>query len=104
MKKNKIKKRVKNQRLQWYTFEEVFKRASKKKEFRTAYNVELSRLRLARRIRELRSSQKLTQKIVAQRAGMPQSVIARMESGERGISVDTLEKVAHAFGKKVQLV
>ena len=45
----------------------------------------------------------LTQKMLAQRVGMSQSVIARIESGERGISVDTLGRVAHAIGKKIQL-
>ncbi len=104
MKKRVTKNRVKNQGLQWHSFDQVFKKVSKKKEFKASYNAESSRLRMARRIRELRTVLRLSQKIVAQRAGMPQSVIARVESGGRGITLDTLGKIAHAFGKEVELV
>lgn len=90
--------------LKWHSLEEVFRKASKSKVFREAYREETQRLRLAKQIRELRTSKRLTQKAVAKRADMPQSVIARIESGDRGISVDTLGRVAHTFGKEVQLV
>jgi len=90
--------------LQWHSFEQVFKKASRIKGFQQSYNEELLRLKLAKQIRELRSARQLTQKMVAQKAGMPQSVIARIESGDRGVSVDTLGRVAHTFGKEVQLV
>jgi transcriptional regulator with XRE-family HTH domain len=46
----------------------------------------------------------MTQALVAQKAGMPQSVIARIESGNHSMSFDTLVKVAHALGKKVKIV
>ena len=41
---------------------------------------------------------------MADRAGMPQSVIARIESGTRGMSLDTLGKIAIVLGKKIELV
>ena len=85
-------------------FEEIFRKASKSKEFRQTYKAEMLRIRLAKHIRELRIAHHLTQKAVAKRARMPQSVIARIESGDRGISVDTLGRLAHSFGKEVQLV
>ncbi len=69
-----------------------------------AHSKETRCLRLAKQIRALRIAHRMTQRVVAQRSGMPQSVIARIESGSRGISVDTLGRVAHALGKKVQLV
>ncbi|MCR4333441.1 MAG: helix-turn-helix domain-containing protein [Patescibacteria group bacterium] len=94
----------KQQNLQWHSFDEVFSRSSKKKEFRLAYNEEIVRLRLARQIRNLRTTSQMTQLIVAKKSGMPQSVIARVESGDRGISVDTLGRIAHTLGKEVQLV
>ena len=90
--------------LKWVSFEQLLKKASKSKAFRKAYREEMQRLRLAKQIRELRTSKRLTQKAVAKRADMPQSVIARVESGSRGISVDTLGKIAHTLGKEVQLV
>lgn len=90
--------------LKWRSFEDVFKGLSKSKAFRDAYAEEITRRRLAKQIRDIRTSHRLTQHTVAQRSGMPQSVIARIESGGRGISVDTLGRVAHTLGKEVQLV
>lgn len=96
------KKQQKN--LQWHSFNEVFGKSSKKKEFRRAYDEEIVRLRLARQIRDLRTTNQMTQLVVAQKSGMSQSVVARIESGDRGISVDTLGRIAHTLGKEVQLV
>ncbi|MBI4093559.1 helix-turn-helix transcriptional regulator [Candidatus Kaiserbacteria bacterium] len=100
MKKQKITEKD----LKWHTFDEVLAHLSKSKAFREAYAEERARRRLARQIRDLREAQRLTQLAVARRADMPQSVIARVESGDRGISVDTLGKIAHTLGKEVQLV
>lgn len=86
------------------TFNEVFSRASKDERFKQAYNEEITRLRLAREVRLLRTKKHLTQEVVAQKAGMPQSVVARIESGERSVSVDTLGRIAYALGKEVCLV
>ncbi len=90
--------------LKWHSLEDVFRQASKSNAFQQSYRGEVVRLRLAKQIRELRTGQRLTQHLVAKRANMPQSVIARVESGDRGISVDTLGKIAHTLGKEVQLV
>lgn len=86
-----------------YTPDEVFGKARKSKEFWRAYYEEDARIALARNIREAREKKRLTQTAVARRAAMPQSVIARIESGEHGISVDTLARVAHALGKKITI-
>lgn len=86
------------------SFDEVFGRASKDKSFKQAYNEEITRLRLAREIRALRAKKHLTQELVAEKAGMPQSVVARIESGARSVSVDTLGRIAYALGKEVCLV
>lgn len=87
--------------LVWYTADEVFKSHRKSKEFQRGYREESARIELAKQIKEQREKNKMTQTSVAQKAHMPQSVIARIESGEHSISVDTLSRVAHALGKKV---
>ena len=69
-----------------------------------AYAEEKARLDLAYAIRTSREAKKMTQKAVAHKANMPQSVIARLESGTHSVSVDTLNKVAHALGKQIELV
>ena len=89
----------KKSQLKLYTLEQVFKKRDK--EFERGYAAESARIALAKKIRETRTSKRLTQHAVAERANMPQSVIARIESGEHSVSVDTLARVAHALGKKI---
>lgn len=104
MKLNKIKQNSVHARdIKTYSFNEVFGKDLKSETFKSVYIRELARLRLARHIREIRTAKKLTQKDVAQKANMPQSVIARMESGKHGISLDTLERIAHVFNKEITL-
>lgn len=85
------------------TFNEVFGKISKDKNFEQAYNEEITRLRIAREVRLLRTKKHFTQEDVAQKARMPQSVVARIESGDRSVSVDTLGRIAYALGKEVRL-
>lgn len=87
--------------LKFYSLEQVFKKRTKA--FERGYAAESTRIALAKQIKEARSAKKLTQRAVAKKAEMPQSVIARLESGEHGVSVDTLSRVAHALGKEVEL-
>lgn len=90
--------------LEFYTLEETFKEDMKSKTFRDAYYEELVRLNLVGEIKKLRLGKKLTQKSLAQKAKMPQSVIARIESGEHSFSLGTLSRIAKVFNKEVQLV
>ena len=87
--------------LKLYTLEQVFRKRSRA--FERGYAEESARIALARKIREERDKRRLTQTAVARKAHMPQSVIARIESGEHSVSVDTLARVAHALGKKVTI-
>ena len=91
----------KKARLKLYTLGQVFKRRGK--EFERGYGAESARITLAKKIREERGKKHLTQMAVAHKANMPQSVIARIESGEHSVSVDTLARVARALGKRVTI-
>ena len=99
-KKNNISKK----QLKGYSFHDVFGKDLKSTAFKRAYLHEIVRLRFARQTREMRIAKKLTQKDVAQKAKMPQSVIARIESGKHSPSLYTLERIAHVFDKELQLV
>lgn len=79
-------------------------RKQKSPRFRKAFSEEMSRLRLAHELRTIRQSRKMTQAQVAERAQMPQSVIARIESGTHSFSITTLHKIARVFDKQVGLV
>ena len=95
---------IKNTNLKFYTFEQTFGDLLKKSANHEKFEAEMARLRLISQIRELRRSKKLTQKSFASKVGMPQSVIARLESGKHNFSLNTLYQIAGAFGKKIVLV
>ncbi len=105
MKKTISKQKIINiNGLKFYSFDDILKKELKSKSFRASYNEEMARLKMARQIREFRTAKKLTQNALAKKADMPQSVIARIESGNHSISLDTLNRIAHAIGRKVELV
>lgn len=88
----------------FYTLEEVLKERMKIKGFREGYEKEVARLNMIHQIKQARLSKKMTQKNLAKKADMPQSVIARLESGKQGLSFATISKIATALDKKIQLV
>ena len=90
--------------LKFRSSEEFSAQAMKPNGFHEAYDQEEVSRALARQIRETRTAKKLTQQAVAKKAAMPQSVIARLESGDHSVSVETLRRVAHALGKRVEIV
>jgi len=102
--KSQIKQNIVNKRqIKTHSFNEVFGKDLKSREFKNVYSQEIFRLRLARQIREIRTEKNLTQKDVAQKAKMTQSVVARIESGKHSISLETLDRIAQVLNKKIQL-
>ncbi len=83
-----------------YTFD--VKRQGPK--FKKIYYEELSRLKLAHRIAELREKCGLTQAELARRIGTTQAGISRLENPNyRNYSLKTLEKVAVALGARLKV-
>ena len=93
-----------NAKIKFKSFEEVFRKDFLSKSFKKAYDEEFARLKLAEQIKKMRLHGKFTQKMMAQKAKMPQSVIARIESGTHGYSLGTLSRIAHVFHKEIKLV
>lgn len=58
---------------------------------------------MARQLIKARLAKKLTQTELADKAGVKQAYIARLESGSANPTVDTLNKVAGALGKRLKL-
>jgi transcriptional regulator with XRE-family HTH domain len=54
-------------------------------------------------VREARKRAGLTQVDLAERAGVAQSVIARLERGNANPTFETLERVLHAAGHRLEL-
>lgn len=90
--------------LKFVTFEEMLKKQMKIKGFKEGYEKEVARLNMIYQIKQARLAKKMTQEKLAKKADMPQSVIARLESGRRGLSFVTISKIATALDKKIQLV
>jgi DNA-binding XRE family transcriptional regulator len=93
-----------NKKNKTFSFDEVFKKDMSSPAFVETYNEEIARLTLASQIKHFRTVKKLTQEGFALKAKMPQSVIARAESGKHSVSLVTLSKIAGALGKKIELV
>ncbi|MFC2488149.1 MAG: helix-turn-helix domain-containing protein [Alloprevotella sp.] len=64
---------------------------------------ETERLRIGHRIAEIRNEQHLTQRQLAERCGLQQCHIARIETGRYSVGLDTLAAIAEALGKTVDL-
>lgn len=60
--------------------------------------------RIGQRIAELRKEKGITQVQLAQKTGMQQSVISRIESGKHAISVVVLAKIAKSLNVRIELI
>ena len=58
---------------------------------------------LGRQVRELREAAGFSQRELADRMGTTQSVVARLEAGGSKPSLSTLERVAEAVGKTIEV-
>lgn len=63
-----------------------------------------SEYQLARQLIAARLSKKLTQAELAEKVGVKQAYIARLESGAANPTVESLNRVASALGKQLELV
>jgi DNA-binding XRE family transcriptional regulator len=72
-------------------------------EVKAAYDALEPEYELARQIIGARIAQNLTQSELAQKAGLKQTAISRLESGEGNPTFNTLKRVSGALGKKVHI-
>lgn len=57
---------------------------------------------VGRRIRDIRTSQKLSQEKLALKAGIDRTYLAGIESGKRNATITSLEKIAIALEVKIK--
>jgi DNA-binding XRE family transcriptional regulator len=65
---------------------------------------EYTRYRIGQRIQDLRKETGMTQTQLAEKCGMAQPNIARIEAGTYATSLDVLSRIAEALGKRIELV
>lgn len=85
------------------TQEFIQKRMKEDPEFTKTYKEERKRLKTAVLIVELREKHNLTQMELAEKVGVPQSTIARIENASVGTSVQMLERIADAMNKELEI-
>lgn len=62
------------------------------------------RKRIGQRLAEVRNALGITQTVLAERSGIKQGNIARIEGGKYNSTFDTLTALASAMGKKIDIV
>ena len=72
-------------------------------EFRLRWHGREPAYKIARELIRLRKRQGLSQTEVARRAGLKQPAIARLESGAVTPTLGTIQRVAQALGKQVEV-
>lgn len=85
------------------TLNEQIKEQMQNPEFAREWKRITPEYEIVRQIIEARAEQNLTQKQLADRIGMKQSNISRLESGEYNPSLDFLKKVAAGLGKELHI-
>ena len=97
-------KKIESEKYHFVSFDKILEKKLKNKKFKRLFTEELNRLQLVHEVKSLRKAKRMTQAQVAKKANMPQSVIARIESGTHSFSIATLQKIANVFDKQIGLV
>lgn len=93
----------KNKKIKMVTFKEHKKELLKDPEFRKEYESSNGEYQVICAIIEARINTNITQKELSKRTGISQSNLSRIETGEESPTVDTLNKIAMGFGKKLKI-
>jgi DNA-binding XRE family transcriptional regulator len=81
----------------------IAKKIAESDEFSKEYRQERERLQVAVALMELRKSEGLTQRQLAEKVGKPQSTIARIENGTMNVTFKILNEIAASLGKTVEV-
>lgn len=80
-----------------------FNKFKRDKEYQRYYKEASALLDIALQIAETRKKKNITQVQLAKKIGMPQSQIARIESGNHNVTVGTLNRVASALNLRLKV-
>jgi DNA-binding XRE family transcriptional regulator len=86
------------------TWKEYKKEALKDPKFKKAYDALEPEFKLASSLIQARIDKKLTQQQLAKKAGVSQTIIARLESADSNPTVASVSRVASVLGKELKLV
>jgi DNA-binding XRE family transcriptional regulator len=89
--------------MKYRTFDEVLRDQLKDPEFKQIWEGNALKREITSTIIGERIKRKMTQQEVAQKAGIKQPSLARVESGGVMPSIRTLERLAAVFGRKLEI-
>ena len=85
------------------TLNDMLSEQLKDEEFRKEYEVIQPEMDVIRAIVDARTSQNLTQKELAERTGINQANISKLENGTRNPSVNLLKRLADGMGMALRI-
>jgi len=91
----------KQKKIKLLSFDEVLKKELKDPEFKRGFELEKKKLEISLDIIELRKQKRISQAKLADKIGLKQSAIGRIETGEQNLTIETLQKIASALNKKL---
>ena len=89
--------------LKLINFSKILEEEMKDPEFRKGFEMEKKKLEISLAIIELRKKKKISQAKLAQKAGVKQSAIGRIEAGKQNLTIETLQQIALALNKKLEI-
>ena len=85
------------------TFDDMLAKQIQNEDFRKEYEAIQPEMDVIRAIVEARTSQNLTQKELAERTGINQADISKLENGTRNPSVNLLKRLADGMGMMLKI-
>ena len=85
------------------TFDDMLAKQLQNEDFRKEYGAIQPEMDVIRAIVEARTSQNLTQKELAERTGINQADISKLENGTRNPSVNLLKRLADGMGMMLKI-
>ena len=82
-------------------FGKILKEELKDPEFKKGFEMEKRKLEMSLAIINLRKKKKISQAKLAEKIGMKQSAVGRIEAGKQNLTIETLQKIAFALNKKL---
>ena len=85
------------------TFHDVLSKQLQDEEFKKEYDAIQPEMDVIRAIVDARTSQNMTQKELAERTGINQADISKLENGTRNHSVNLLKRLAYGMGMSLKI-
>lgn len=84
-------------------FDETLNELMKNQDFKNEYDALEPEYQVIREMLKAREEKNLTQVELSQLTGISQADISRLENGEANPTIGILDRVANAFGKKLEI-